>query len=144
MLTLEQKLNYISRTHLTRFQTDPGNFHHRLVSQDGTLVHHFEPKSKIQSKQWKHHGSPLKDVYAYSKMMDYVFLDSEGVIMTDYLEKRNAFSGDYHASKLAQLKAAINQKRRGKLRADVLLLQAKAPVYTAQVSVAAAANCGFE
>ena len=30
------------------------------------------------------------------------------------------------------------------LRADVLLLQDNAPIHTAQVSVAKAANCGFE
>ena len=62
----------------------------------------------------------------------------------DYLEKRNTISGDYYASKLTQLKAAIKPKHRGKLGAGMLLIQDNAPVQTAQTAVAAAANCGFE
>ena len=37
---------------------DPGDFIERVVTQDETWVHHFDPESKMQSKQWKHPGSP--------------------------------------------------------------------------------------
>lgn len=52
MLTSEQKLKrvVISRTILTCFQADPEYSHFRLVTQDETWLHHFEPESKIQSK----------------------------------------------------------------------------------------------
>ena len=57
MLTPDQKLTrlQISRQLLDRFQADPADFTKRLVTQDETWVHHFDPESKVQSKQWKHH-----------------------------------------------------------------------------------------
>ena len=39
-----------SETFLTRFQVNPKNFHHSLVTEDETWVDHFKPESKIQSK----------------------------------------------------------------------------------------------
>ena len=51
---------------------------------------------------------------------------------------------DYYASELRQLKEAIEEKRPGNLRAEVLLLQTTAPVHMTQVAVAEAANCGSE
>ena len=29
-----------------------------FATQDETWAHHFDPESKMQSKQWKHPGSP--------------------------------------------------------------------------------------
>ena len=52
----------ISRYLLSRYKDDPGDFIERVVSQDETWVHHFDPESKMQSKQWKHHGSPTPDI----------------------------------------------------------------------------------
>ena len=53
MLTSEHKLEKvdISRTLLTRFQVNPKNFHRRLVTQDESWIHHFEPESKIGYKK---------------------------------------------------------------------------------------------
>lgn len=150
MLTPDQKLARLetSRTLLARFQTDRADFFKRFVTQDETWVHHFEPESKLQSKQWKHPGSPppkkFKQTATAKKVMASVFWDSEGVLMIDYLQKGQTITGEYYASELRQLKEAIKQKRPGKLRAGVLLLQDNAPVHTAQVAVAEAANCGFE
>ena len=59
-------------------------------------------------------------------------------------KKGQTINGEYYASNLRQLKEAIKSKRRGKLRAGVLLLQDNAPVHTAQVAVAEAERCGFE
>ena len=64
--------------------------------------------------------------------------------MIDYLEQGETINGEYYASELRQLKDAIKEKRRGKLRAGVLLLQDNAPVHTSQVAVAQAATCRFE
>uniref|UniRef100_A0A672ZDH7 Mos1 transposase HTH domain-containing protein n=1 Tax=Sphaeramia orbicularis TaxID=375764 RepID=A0A672ZDH7_9TELE len=116
MLTPEQMLKRvdISRTLLTRFHADPENFQRRIVTQDETWVHHFEPESKLQ------------------------------ILMVDYLQKGQTINGEFYASELRKLKKEIKAKRRGKLRAGVLLLQDNAPVHTAQVAVAEAHNCGFE
>ena len=59
MLTDDQKTihPYISGYLLSRYDDDPGDFIERVLSQDETWVHHFDPESKMQSKQWKHPGS---------------------------------------------------------------------------------------
>ena len=60
MLTDDQKrtqLN-ISRYCLSHYEDDPGDFIKLVVTQDETLAHHFDSESKMQSKQWKHPGSP--------------------------------------------------------------------------------------
>ncbi|XP_078671015.1 histone-lysine N-methyltransferase SETMAR-like [Branchiostoma floridae x Branchiostoma belcheri] len=135
-LSALQKLNRLemSRALLARFQSDPDNFLKRFVTQDETWIHHVDPESKQQSKQ----------VSSAGKVMASVFWDSEGIIMIDYLQRGKTINAEYYASKLRQLRAAIEEKRSGKLEAGVLLLQGNAAVHTAQVSVAAANECGFE
>ena len=53
MLSYDQKRTGqdTSRYLLTRYEDDPGDFIERVVSQDETWVHHFDPESKVQSKQ---------------------------------------------------------------------------------------------
>ena len=72
-----------------------------------------------------------------------IFWDDEGVIMVDYLKKGQTINGEYYANELRNLREAIKNKRRGKLRRGVWLLQDNAPVHTAQTSVQAATSCGF-
>ena len=59
MLTDDQERNRldISRYLLSHYEDDPNNFIRRVVTQDETWVHHFDPDSKMQSKQWKCPGS---------------------------------------------------------------------------------------
>ena len=54
MLTPEQKQFrvQISQQLLQRFRADPDDFLSRLVTQDETWIHHFDPESKRQSLQW--------------------------------------------------------------------------------------------
>ena len=60
MLTDDQKKTQldISRYRLSHYEDDPGDFIERVVTQYETWVHQFDPESKMQSKQWKHPGSP--------------------------------------------------------------------------------------
>ena len=60
MLTDDQKRSPldISRYLLSQYEDDPGDFIDPVVTQDETWVHHFDSKSKMQSMQWKHSGSP--------------------------------------------------------------------------------------
>ena len=43
---------------LSLYEDDPEEFMHQAVTQDETWVHHFDPKAKQQSMQWKHPGLP--------------------------------------------------------------------------------------
>ena len=56
MLTDDQKRSWldISGYLLSHYEDDPGDFIDRVVTQDETWVHHFDPESKLQSMQWKH------------------------------------------------------------------------------------------
>ncbi|GBP28881.1 Mariner Mos1 transposase [Eumeta japonica] len=71
------------------------------------------------------------------------FLDSEGVLLIDYLPKGTTMNGQYYANLLAQAREAVVQKRRGKLLRGVLFLQDNASVHTARVSRQALKDTGF-
>ena len=89
MLTDDQKRHRhdISRYLLSRYEDGPSNFIDRVVTQDETWVHHFDPESKMQSMQWKHPGSPppkkFKRVSSAGKVIASVHWNSQGVIMID-------------------------------------------------------------
>ena len=61
MLTNDQKRTWLNITKyfLSRYDDDLSNFLERVVTQDETWFHRFDPESKMQSKQRKHSGSPL-------------------------------------------------------------------------------------
>ena len=88
MLTDDQKRTGldISRYLLSSYEDDTGN-----LTQIETWVHHFDPESKMQSKQWKHPGSTppkkFKRVRSAGKVMASIIWDSQGVIIIDYLEQ---------------------------------------------------------
>ena len=150
MSTDDQKRSQvdISRYLLSRYEHDPGDFIDRVVTQDETWLHHFDPELKMQSMQWKYPVSPppkkFKRVSSAGKVMASVFWNSLGVIMIDNLEQGRTINGAYYAAELRRLCQEIARKRRGKLIRGVLLLQANAPAHTSQVAMTAATKCGFE
>ena len=150
LLTPEQKhirLNQ-SRDNLALFNRDPDNFHARFVTVDETWVHHFTPETKRSSTQWKHVDSPppkkARVTPSAGKVMATVFWDSEGILLTDFLEKGRTVTGDYYSSLLVQLRENIKSKRPGKLTKGVLFHQDNAPPHKAAVSMATIHQCGFE
>jgi histone-lysine N-methyltransferase SETMAR len=150
MLTTEMKQNRVecSREVLTCMQADFDDFYSRLVTGDETWIHHWDPESKQESMQWKHHGSPpprkFKVQASAGKIMASVFWDSQGLIMIDYMPHKTTINGQYYAELLVKLREAIKEKRRGKLRRGVRILHDNAPVHTAKVAKAALEKCGFE
>jgi len=48
-----------------------------------------------------------------------VFWDSEGILLTDYLEHGTTITGTYYADLIRKCQAALKEKRRGKLRRGV-------------------------
>ena len=83
MLIPDQKLNRLGNSSalLARFQSDPASFLKRIVTQDETWVHHFDPESNKQSRQWKHVGSltlkKFKRVPSVGNVMASMFWDCE-------------------------------------------------------------------
>ena len=149
MLTADQKRRrvQVSQELLVEYRANPESFIRHRVTQDETWVHHFDPETKARSMQWKHQGSPapkkFKVAASSGKVMASIFWDDEGVIMVDYLKTGQTINGEYYANELRNLREAIKNKRRGKLRRGVWLLQDNAPAHTAHTSVQAATSCGF-
>ena len=143
MLTEDQKRSRldISRYLLSRYEDDPEEFMDRVVTQDGSRDHHFDPESKKQSMQWKHHFSPppkkFRRVSSAGKVIASTFWDNQGVIMVDYLEEGRTINGAYYAEELRRLRQEIVRKGREKLTRGVLLLHDNASAHTSQVAMAA-------
>ena len=118
MITKRNWLDF-SRYLLSGYEDDPSNFIERVVAQDETWVHHFDPESKIQSKQWRHPGSHLsekfKKVNSAGKVMALIFWDSQSVIIMDYLVQGRTINGAYYPGELRRLCWEIARKRRGQL-----------------------------
>ena len=90
---------------------DPEDFHLRLVTGDETWVHHWDPESKIASKQWKHSDSPpprkFRTQSSAGKVMASVFWDSKGLLLIDYLPRRSTITGAYYSDLMVKLRHAI-------------------------------------
>ena len=80
---------------LKRFRSKDDFLLH-LVTVDETLVHYYEPENKAQSRQWVGPGSPRPKKFkihpSAGKVMATVFWDAKGVIMWDFLPKRNTIT----------------------------------------------------
>ena len=74
---------------------------------DESLIHHYTPKTKEQSKQlvFKGERAPqkAKTMKSAAKVIVTVFWDARGFIYTDYLEKGQTITGAYYASLLHRL-----------------------------------------
>ena len=84
MLNDDQKRTWfnISRYLMSPYEDDPSDFIKRVGTQDEIWVHHFEPESIMQSKQWRHQELPppkkFKWVHSPGKVMVSLFWDSQG------------------------------------------------------------------
>lgn len=122
-----------------RFEEDSSNFLDRLVTMDETWVHHYDPETKEQSKEWKHSGSPRPKKFrvqkSAGKILASIFWDKDGIILTDYLEQGGSITGAYYTELLTKLRNKIVEKRRGKLSKGVLFLQDNAPAHKSLIAL---------
>ena len=75
---------------LKRFRSND-DFLLRLVTDDKTCVHYYEPENKAQSRQWVGRGPPrpkkLKTQPSAGKVIATVFWNAKGVILLDFLPR---------------------------------------------------------
>jgi len=59
-LTEDRKRNrqHICSSLLEQYNREGDNFLNRIITEDETWVHRYEPETKRQSMQWKHTSSP--------------------------------------------------------------------------------------
>ena len=127
-LNADQKRERVtaSKAILDQFKANSQHFLSRIVTMDETWLHHYDPETKEQSKEWRHRGEPRPKKFrtqkSAGKVMASVFWDKEGIIMIDYLQKGKTINADYYTSLFDQLKQKLKEKRRGKLSKGVLFL----------------------
>ena len=99
---MKQSRVTISGAMLTRYNTNPDDFHFRVVTCDETWLYHYDPESKQESMEWKHATSPktkkFKATRSTKKVMSTIFWDSKGVIHIDYLPHGTTMNGKYYAN----------------------------------------------
>ena len=97
---------------------------------------------------WKHVTSlpPRKFslVVSARKVMATVFWDAERIVLIDYLKHGSTITGTYYANPIGKCRVALKEKRRGKLRRDVLFHQDNAPAHTSSQARTSIRNVGFE
>ncbi|KFD62063.1 hypothetical protein M514_25782 [Trichuris suis] len=119
---------------LTKIEANETGFSDRIVTGDETWIYQYDPESRIQSKQWLPKGSagPVKFKAERSarKVMATIFRDSDGVILTDFLEGERAVTASSYKAVLRKLKTALARKRRAKLHLGVLFHHDNAPAHS--------------
>lgn len=150
MLTIVQKNDrvVISQELLDSAKGNPDRFFDRLVTMDESWVHHYDPETKEQSKEWRHPESPPPRKFrvqpSAGKVMLSVFWDTRGVLLIDFLDKGRTINGQYYCDLLTKLRAAIKSKRRVKLTKDVLLQHDNASSHTCISARQKISELGFE
>ena len=119
---------------------NPNEFLRRFITVDETWIHHYQPETKEQSKQWVEAGErppkKAKVIPSAGKVMATVFWDSQGVILIDFLEKGKSITGEYYASLLSNLVQEIKEKRPHLAKKKPLFLQDNAPAHKSAVATA--------
>ena len=99
------------------FRRDPNDILSWLVAMDETWLHHYDPKTKQQSMEWRHSGSPRPQKFrvqnSAGKVLALIFWDQDGILLTDYLPKGLTINAECYSSLLVQLKDILKEKRRG-------------------------------
>jgi len=115
---------------------------------DETKLYHYQPKTKQQSVEWRHSGSPHPNKFrvqkSAEKFLASIFWDKDGILLINYLPKGQCINTDYYSSLLMQLKDILKEKRRGKITKVVLFLHDNAPAHLALATQKKLAYLGFQ
>ena len=134
---------------LQRISEDLGeSFWARIITMDETWLPFYMPETKEQSRQWCCRGerTPVKAkvMPSQKKVMMTVFWNCDGVILIDYLPKNVNINSVYYSNLLRNdLRAALKNKRRGKLTSIPLLQQDNATPHTAALTVNTVQQMGW-
>ena len=121
-----------------KFDADPDAFMGRVVTGDEIWIYLYDSETKLQSKQWLPTGGSGPVVFKVEKsamkLMATVFWDAEGVIMVDFLDKGKTVTCVYYEQVLHKLRAALQEKRPGKLHQRVLFHYDNAHAHRSKLS----------
>ena len=114
---------------------------------DETWLYHYDPETRQQSMKWWQSGSPrpkkIQVQKSAGKVLTLIFWDQFGIILIDYLPKRQTINAEYYSSLLVQLKDILKEKRRGKFTKMALFLYNNVPVHQALATQKKLSYLGF-
>jgi histone-lysine N-methyltransferase SETMAR len=115
---------------------------------DETLIHHYTPKSKQQSKQWTETGcsapKETRSVPSARKVMASVFWDAEGILFIDYLEKGKTITGEYYFNLLTRLDEKIREKSPSLQKKKIIFHQDNAPAHKSVLAMGKLRDLHYE
>ena len=149
MLTNDHKQNRVncSRELLALYTADQESFEKRIITGDECWIYHYDPETKLDSMEWRlsDEEAPrkFKQVKSGGKILGCFFGIAKDWYMLSICELETV-TGIRYAEQLKKLRAALIQKRRGKVRNLPRLLHDNAPAHTSEVALHAAHQCGYQ
>jgi len=124
------------------FEEEGERFLWWIVTGDENWVHHYDPENKSQSMEYCHKGSAapkkFKTKGSAGKVMLTVFQKSEGVGLTDFLEKGATVNSKCYTE---TLKKSI--MRKGAEIDNILLQQDNSRLHTSAATIDVISHMGF-
>ena len=81
------------------FRRDPNGFLSQFMTMDKTWLYHYDPETKQKSMEWRHSSSPHPKKFqvqkSAGKVLASIFLDRDGILLTDYLPKGQTINTEY-------------------------------------------------
>ncbi len=94
---------------------DPDDFMRCVITSDETWVSTYEFDSKLASSVWAKKGDPRHKiprlVQGQTKCMMTLFFDCQGVVLCEFLGRREKVTAERYVETLTKLKEAIRKKR---------------------------------
>jgi hypothetical protein len=114
----------VSKEIVSLFEVAGEVFLQRIVTGGGSLVHHCDPEKERLSVEYCHKGSPAPTQYktkeSAGKVILNVFWNSEGVVLTGFLQEGATVNSEHYIETLKNLKKTYREERS---RTDDVLLQ---------------------
>lgn len=151
LLSTDHKENRVacSMEFLRRYDREGDAFLDRIITQDETWLHHYDPESKRQSSVWKTPRTPppkkARVTRSSGKHMFVFFMDRRGMILIHQVPDGQTINAAYYCKVLSQhLVRALHRKRPGMDTHDFILHQDNAPSHTAAATQLEIDVLGFQ
>ena len=109
----------------------------RIVMRNETWIYHYGSFSQQKAKTWKKSSekTPTRSrvTRSFGKSIMTIFWDCGSILLVDFLPHGTTMNGRYEASLLHWLHFSIQEKCRGRLRRDLLLLHDNASFHKSNI-----------
>ncbi|GFR96344.1 histone-lysine N-methyltransferase SETMAR [Elysia marginata] len=99
-----------------RYNAEGEAFLQRILTEDESEVHHYDPECKASSVGYRHKTSPsprkFNVVVSARKVLFTVFWDMEGVVQMKFLEQGQTVNSERYISTLRALKLILGRVQR--------------------------------